>query len=628
MLALCVQPVAAQTEVMAWGNMTGVRVDGELIDFESSFRVVEKGWANMDYTGRERQNTRFTREGETTTVTSSVWKVNFVQTVTDKSKGLVNVGLTYKSDTTWNVEGVFYAFELPDRHYASGSVKIGSKTVQLAGLNGNSAKTSSKSINILGEGRDIKLNLSSSTPAFVRKEAGKPAMLYVQLMNGSLRKGKSGKLSFTITAAGEIDHEPVEIVVDRTNPGRLFVGMGGNFRLQNPRNDPEVIDYCLTNTRVAFGRAEMPWGTWQPQLNTDPLAEARAGKINERIDMAMKMAQRLGAQGMPVIISAWFPPQWSLVPNQPRRRGGIAALKLDPSKSQQIYKSMADYLVCLKDLYGVEAWAFSFNESDLGINVLHSAEEHRTFIKEFGAYLASRGLATKILLGDNSDATTFDFIVPAMNDPLAHEYIAAVSFHSWRGCDDETLKTWFGAAVKLNVPLIVGEGSTDAAAHRYSQIFLEPTFALYEINLYTRIAAICQPLSILQWQYTADYSLLWGNGIYGSEGPLRPTQRFWNIKQLASTPANSFSLPFTCSKQDVNPAAFGNLARGEYAIHMVNNGASRAAAIKGLPVGLSGIKAYATTDTMSMKEVPCRQAADGTLSVELPATGFVSIIIQ
>ena len=27
------QPLSAQTEVMAWSNITGVRVDGELIDF-------------------------------------------------------------------------------------------------------------------------------------------------------------------------------------------------------------------------------------------------------------------------------------------------------------------------------------------------------------------------------------------------------------------------------------------------------------------------------------------------------------------------------------------------------------------------------------------------------------------
>ncbi|MDR3367441.1 MAG: hypothetical protein LBO71_10825 [Prevotellaceae bacterium] len=193
-------------------------------------------------------------------------------------------------------------------------------------------------------------------------------------------------------------------------------------------------------------------------------------------------------------------------------------------------KGIADYLVALKTIYGVEATAFSFNESDIGIDVYHTPAQHAYLIKTLGAYFASRGLSTKLLLGDNSDATTFDFILPALNDPATYPYIYAVSFHSWRGCDDHTLNNWAWAARQINVPLIIGEGSTDAAAHRYSQIFAEATFALYDINLYTRIAAICQPQPILQRQLTSDYSILWGDGIYSSTGLLRPTQRFWNLK--------------------------------------------------------------------------------------------------
>ena len=69
---------------------------------------------------------------------------------------------------------------------------------------------------------------------------------------------------------------------------------------------------------------------------------------------------------------------------------------------------------------------------------------------------------------------------------------------------------------------------------------------------------------------TADYSPLWGNGIFGSTGPLRPTQRFWNLKQLASTPEESFVLPITCDKTAINATAFGNIARGEYALQPVH----------------------------------------------------------
>ena len=633
-LLVAMIPAKAQTEVMAWGNLTGIRILGELIEFETSFRVVEKDWSRMDFTGRERQPTKFSRSGNIAKVNSSVQCVSFEQTVEDKYIETVfkstdisltpkerilsdekdfestAVSLSFQSDTTRKVEGVYYCFELPANRYADAHVNI-----------------EKKQIDIYSNSREITLKFSSNVNAFVREEAGNK-VLYIQLLNGNLKKGTKGNLDFTINAFGSIMNGPVEVLVDKNNPGRLFAGFGGNFRLQDSVNDPPVIDYCLKNMRVAFGRAEMPWGSWDPNEDGNPLNDARNGNLNERVQLSMQMAQRLTALGMPVIISAWFPPEWALIKGQKKGRGGVAALRLDNNKTERIYQSLTDYLIYLKENYGVEAHSFSFNESDIGIDVLHTAQEHADFIKGLGAYMASRGLATKMLLGDNSDATTFDFILPALNDPETHKYIAAVSFHSWRGCDDETLKKWAGASQELNVPLIIGEGSTDAAAWRYPQIFLEPTFALYEINLYIRIAAICQPLTILQWQLTSDYSPLWGAGIFGSDGPLRPTQRFWNLQQLADTPEQAFALPVTCNREkEVNCAAFGNISRNEYAVHLVNNGAERTVIIKGLPENCTDIKAFATNSTLSKQEINATKTK-GSISVEMPPTSFVTVIAR
>ncbi|MDR2968491.1 MAG: hypothetical protein LBV32_02665 [Tannerellaceae bacterium] len=625
----------SQSEVMAWGNIIAIRVQGEPMEFESSLRLADPDWTYIQSTGKERQRPEYIREGNTQTVATALGQVAFTQRVTDSGEGKSDIALTVSANERIHTGGAWFCLELPENRYGAGTVAFDRGSVSISELAAAPASSykryKGRTITVEGRERTLKLEFPSSVTAFVGRAGSGPATIWVSLAPaGSIAKGRTWRQSLTLTAGGAIDREAVEVVIDRNRPGRLFEGLGGNFRLQNPTADPKVIDYCLENLRVAWGRVEMPWRTWQEDENTDPLAVARRGEANPRVLAAMQMGQRLKAIGMPVVVSAWFPPLWAIDgdPASYTQRGGVRAFRLDPEKNDAIYRSLADYLVYMKEAYGVEADFYSFNESDIGIDVLHTPEEHAVFIKDFGAYLASRGLSTKLLLGDNSDATTFDFIIPGMNDPECRPYIGAVSFHSWRGCDDETLRRWGDAARRLNVPLIIGEGSTDAAAHRYPHIFKESSFALYEINLYVRICALAQPLSILQWQLTSDYSLLLGDGILRAEGPLSPTQRFWNLKQLASTPEESFALPFESSKEQVNCAAFGNIARDEYTLHMVNNGSARTAVIKGLPAETGKAKVWVTTADLNMQEVQdVQRTADGTLTFPLPAASFATAIV-
>ena len=71
------------SEVMAWSNITGVRLDGELIDFESALCVGIPG-GKIEKTGRERQqNVRYRREGQTQIVDIPLHGAHFHQEVTD-----------------------------------------------------------------------------------------------------------------------------------------------------------------------------------------------------------------------------------------------------------------------------------------------------------------------------------------------------------------------------------------------------------------------------------------------------------------------------------------------------------------------------------------------------------------
>jgi O-glycosyl hydrolase len=639
---LAAGPAFAQPETMAWGNITGIRVDGQLMELNSSLCVAHPDWTRVTRTGQERQQSSYARSGKVETVKLQMqpgrapapagWTVSATQTVEDAGAGVARVNLEYSAPSGADIAGAYLCLDLPAAHYSAGAVELiepeaGYPTkIALAPRvpeQNEYVRTKASGARFVAPKRQLDIRFNEPTEVIVRddRSAGSYNLqVYLGVLAGKAEAGATAKRAFTIAATGEVDRAPVEIAVDAARPGQLFEGLGGNFRIQNARTDPPVIQYNLDNLRLAWGRVEMPWQLWHPVEEEDPLAAARAGKTNPRVDAAMGMARTLSRKGMPVIVSAWQAPAWAVLGGGGQRR------PLNPEKLARIRESLAGYLVHLKEKYGVEAAMFSFNESDIGINVLQSPREHTELIRTLGPLLASKGLATTLLLGDTSDARPVGYIKMAMQDPEAMKFVGAVSFHSWRGCTDEILAQWRDAARALNVPLLVGEGSTDAAAHRYNRIFLEQSFALHEINLYTRILAMAQPKSILQWQLTADYSILVGGGVLGDDGPLRPTQRFWNLKQLASTPERSFHLPVACEKPGLACAGFGNIAEGKYAVHVVNTAAGRPATITGLPAGIQELRTWVTDSRRGMQEGPRVAVREGKAELQLDPTSFTTVM--
>jgi O-glycosyl hydrolase len=621
-----------QAEVEPWGNITGIRHKGQLYEFESGIRI-QRG-NDFTSTGQERQHPHYKRVGDEQIINTNIDSLFIDETVEDEGGDKVKVTITLNAHADYNFDGAFFTVQLPHTGFADGKQRLeggpaGSKQYAPAGQNFDGTV---KGAQFKSSTMDISVNFDDG-PAVVRirkdiSSTGDP-QLYVAMKQNGMSKGEVIQKTFIIKASGDVDHEPVNLAINTSRQGREFDGLGGNFRLQNPKFDPEVIDYCLENMRVAYGRVELPWRFWQPGQHVDPTAAANSGKLNPAVKKAMQMAHRLDSLGIPFILTAWFPPNWAIVgkPNY-RPVNGVWGNPLNKDSLNATYKSISDYILYLKSKYGAEPKYFSFNESDLGINVRITPQEHDNFIKGCGAYFAAHGVSAKMLLGDNSDATTYHFIDIAMNDPAAKPYIGAISFHSWRGCDDATLQHWADAAIKLNLPLLVGEGSIDAAASIYPDIFKEPTYALKEINLYTRLLARVQPESILQWQLTADYSPLIGGGIFGDNEPMHPGQRFWNLKQLASTPAGLFAMPITCDRPNISVAALGDNTRNIYAIHMVNTGAKRKVELTGLPATVKKLQVFTTSGELNMKDEGTVKVKNGKAKFKVEATSFTSLVSQ
>ncbi|MDB5141020.1 MAG: hypothetical protein JWR12_2936 [Mucilaginibacter sp.] len=623
----------SQAEVEPWGNITGIRKHGQLFEFESGIKVLHSD-GQFTSTGKERQRPHFKRNGDEREVTTSIDSLFFDETVKDISGGKITVDLKVTAHTDASFKGVFFCITFHEADYLNGQLRfIDAKNSSLNQLNpaGVNYDDTGKGIEFFAATRQLKITFDEAAPIMIRKDTagGKTdLLLMVAVKADNVNRGDVIEKSYTIKASGDIDRSPVNLAINTQQQGREFDGLGGNFRLQNPKNDPQVIDYCLQNLRVAYSRVELPWRSWQPNKDVDPTAVADSGKLNPAVTKAMQMAHRLDSMGIPIILSAWFPPDWAVTGKVNFRPvNGVWGNPLNKDNMDAIYKSIADYIICLKNKYGTEIKLFSFNESDLGINIRLTPQDHDDFIKGCGAYFAAHGLKTKMLLGDNSDATTYRFIYPAMNDPEAKPFIGAISFHSWRGFDKETLQHWADAAAQLNLPLLVGEGSIDAAAYSYPDIFQEQTYALQEINLYTRLLAICQPLSILQWQLTSDYSPLIGGGIFGNNEPLHPGQRFWNLKQLSITPKGLFAMPITSDRANVSCAAMGDKSKGIYAIHLVNNGTKRTTTLTGLPAGVKQFAIYTTSKEVNMKQHVVK-VKDGVLKFKLPATSYITLISQ
>ena len=624
----------SQAELAPWGNLQGIRVDGALMQFETSLNVLYPNGTRPVSTAKEKQRPHYQRSGNTQTVTTQIDSLHFTESVTDRGKGQAVMDIQMTASALQHVESVYLGLKLPAKYFSTVQISLDggkptSLTVEKTFKNSHHTLTS---IQITSPSRHLTLRFNKPVSVFfdsTRVDSG-DTRIFIPLASGDLSENHQAELNFSLKVSGTIDRSPIKLALDTAHPGRTFDGVGGNFRLQNPKVDSVVIDYCLNNMRVAWGRVEMPWALWQPQLDQDPVAAAKAGNLNPHVKASMEMAQRLSQMGIPIILTAWFPPAWAVIGQlhyKPTPEG-VWGNPLDTSKTRQIYQSIAAYLLYLKSAYGVEIRDFSFNESDLGINIRQTPEAHDRLIKGLGAYLSAKGLKTKLLLGDNSDATTFSFIDAAMQDSAARPYMGAVSFHSWRGWDTKTLNKWAAAAKALKLPLIVGEGSIDAQAWGYPQIFEESSYALKEINLYVRLLAICQPESILQWQLTSDYSLLAGGGIYGNTAPLHPTQRFWNLKQLASTPKALRSLPISGQGDEVSAAALGDNKKGLYVIHLVNNGPTRKTILSGLPTAIRSLKMLVTDKTRHMKALQEIPVKNGKAVFNLNATSFTSLFAQ
>lgn len=650
----------AQPVCMPWGNIKGIICDGETMAFETSLRSVSADWKSYVKTEKyhwEGQQT-YSVEGEQHLVSHYLLgtPLHYRCRMTGTGAGKASTEIELKAKDAYKQAGTFFCFEAYPSDFSEGSLVFYLKNKLIASLSLNSAVRNEKGelirvkadrVEWKSARRNYRIASGKATEVFLRQDfdsnpayrndpwpqqqfaEGDPLMekahyqLYFTLIEGNAAKGENLTMAFGLEANGTIDREPATVRITPSQPGRKWSGISGNFRFQFPETDPMVIDYCLDSLRVTLGRISMWWEMWHPDEHTDPAAMARSGKLPARFYEQMELARKLQQRNIPVIVSVWSAPDWAVDKNNIPRKG----VHLDQEKMKSICASISGFLLYLKQDYGVEAVLFSFNETDCGVEVFQTPDEHALFNRAIGAELLGKGLATKMLLGDTGHGTAVanQLVWPSINDFSVHNYIGAIAFHTYHGCNTADLEAWACAAKAINVPLMVTEGGSNSAAHRYPLVFLQPWFQLEEIDTYIRICNICQPATIMEWQLTSDYSVLTGKGLYGDQGPLRPTQRFYNLKQLGKTPEGSFWIPASCDHPEISCAAAADIASETFSIHLVNNGPEREVTVSGIPESVKMLSLYVTDASKGMKKTNNVRAINGTARFTLEPLTFTSL---
>ena len=608
------------------GRMVAMLYSGETTEVRTNLVLPTPGWVRT--IGLAGTNSSITRSEAVTTWKGSLaidptHRIDYTETLRyDGSTAIFAIDYTAAGDLA--TEGLFLRIDIPWSEFTNGKASYDDRSIALPAieqpqanlLGGNTASIAAEgSVNALRWtarfDRAFFVNLQDKS-----NESPRAFTFWVYLLRGPLIPGGThASAQFSLAVSGVPDTSPARLSFDST-PRYRFFGFGGNYSFQT---DSPAAQYTLDNLAVRYARVEMSLDEWEPVNDNESPADTDWTRFEARDRPGSKthsqllMAQALAQRGIPFVISVWRLPEW-MYADRGQRNPSDGRRKVDPALWNELLESISSYLLWLRDRYGAEPALFSFNETNIGVNVWLTPDEHRDAIKSIGAYLESAGLTTKMLLGDVSAARgTIDFVQPAAADPEALRYVGAVSFHSWGGAAPAQYSAWGDLAERLGLPLLVAELGTDPSAWQ-GRGFDSFYYGLGEVRMYQEILLYARPQATMYWEFTADYSLL--------DTQQKPTTRFWLTKHFTDlTPADSEVVTTASGNRSVLISGFHK--EGRHTIHIANLGAARQVFVEGAPDGeWRGVR---TNERESFAEFAVEPAAGGLLVLDMPERCLVTV---
>jgi hypothetical protein len=123
----------AQVESNGWGELRGIRVDGELVPISTKICVVSAGWKQIAASAHWRtRNPTYQRDADNSIVNTGQLglgfrggaSLKFQQTVKDAGPGAATLDIEATAQSDMHIEGVYLFVSVPAAQFATGSGEL------------------------------------------------------------------------------------------------------------------------------------------------------------------------------------------------------------------------------------------------------------------------------------------------------------------------------------------------------------------------------------------------------------------------------------------------------------------------------------------------------------------------
>jgi hypothetical protein len=111
------------------------RLEGELMSFESSLRVVYPQWKQVIQTRHYNLEPSFKKQEKRYLCSSELDGITFTELVEDIEKGQVKIDWSVRSDTAKELEGVYFCIEFPEKEFMNGLLEFRDPVSETPGIN-------------------------------------------------------------------------------------------------------------------------------------------------------------------------------------------------------------------------------------------------------------------------------------------------------------------------------------------------------------------------------------------------------------------------------------------------------------------------------------------------------------